>query len=163
MDMIGTNCSGMPAQFLSLCLTLFLPSTASAGMGMMGGPGMGMMGNAPARHMYVMQHGLDEPYASMSNPLSASAENIKAGKALFAQNCVACHGATGRGDGVASKGLNPPPADLTRLARMRIASDGYLYWTIAEGGAQFSSAMPSMKASLSQSDIWKLVLYLRTF
>jgi len=142
--------------------TLCLPATSSAGM--MDGGGMGMMmGNATARHMYVMRHGLDSKYAGMRNPLPASAENIKAGKLLFEQYCAACHGATGRGDGEAGKSLSPPPADLTKLGRMRIASDGFVYWTISEGGAAFNTAMPAMKEVLKESDIWKLVLYLRSF
>jgi mono/diheme cytochrome c family protein len=34
----------------------------------------------------------------------------------FAENCAACHGAGGRGDGAAGAGLSPKPADLTGLA-----------------------------------------------
>jgi mono/diheme cytochrome c family protein len=153
--------AGMLALATSFQLMMSLPSIASAGM--MGGGGMGMMGNAPARHMYVMRHGLDSKYAGMRNPLPASAENINAGKLLFEQYCAACHGPTGRGDGEAGKSLSPPPADLTRLSRMPIASDGFIYWTIAEGGVALNTAMPAMKEALKESDIWKLVLYLRSF
>ncbi|NTT86239.1 c-type cytochrome [Tabrizicola fusiformis] len=34
----------------------------------------------------------------------------------YADYCSACHGATGRGDGIAAAGLSKKPADLTRLA-----------------------------------------------
>lgn len=54
------------------------------------------------------------------------------GAMLFAENCAACHGAGGRGDGPWAKGLDPAPADLTRLsargfdrARILSAVDGY--------------------------------------
>ena len=72
------------------------------------------------------------------------------GKALFAENCEACHGPSGRGDGPAADGLNPRPADLTRISprndgvfpRDRIMSriDGY---TVAGGTAmpEFGSYM----------------------
>ena len=86
-------------------------------MGMMDGHGMGMMGSSSTRQVYVMRHGLDSRYAGMTDPLSSSAENIKAGKLLYEQNCVPCHGTTGRGDGEAGKALSPPPASLTRLGR----------------------------------------------
>ncbi len=128
------------------------------GMGM----GMGMMGGSRARHRYAMHHGLEPEYAGLANPFPAAAGNIEAGKTLFAQNCARCHGATGRGDGEAGRDLQPRPADLTRAVRMPMASDGYLYWTISEGGAAFGTGMPAWKDALKASDIWKIVLYLRT-
>lgn len=39
------------------------------------------------------------------------------GAALFAENCVMCHGVTGRGDGELAQGMTPAPSDLTRLSR----------------------------------------------
>jgi mono/diheme cytochrome c family protein len=38
---------------------------------------------------------------------------LERGRTLFAQTCQACHGAEGRGDGAAGKGLSPPPRDFT--------------------------------------------------
>lgn len=38
------------------------------------------------------------------------------GRALYLDHCAACHGPTGRGDGPAAAGLEPPVADLTRIA-----------------------------------------------
>lgn len=154
------------SKFLALTifspLIFFLPLPSSA-FGKMGGQGMGMMGGSSERHTYFMRHGLDSKYANMKNPLPSSVENIKTGKLLYEQKCVFCHGATGRGDGEAGKSLNPPPADLASFVRMPMASDGYFFWTITEGGAAFNSAMPAMKDSMKESDIWKLVLYLRSF
>ena len=39
------------------------------------------------------------------------------GAAFFAENCVACHGPEGRGNGPAAVGMMPPPPDLTLLSR----------------------------------------------
>ncbi len=39
------------------------------------------------------------------------------GAALFAENCIMCHGVTGRGDGELAQGMKPAPSDLTRLSR----------------------------------------------
>ena len=39
------------------------------------------------------------------------------GRAFFAENCVACHGASGKGDGVDSANLAVQPVDLTLLSR----------------------------------------------
>lgn len=41
---------------------------------------------------------------------------LPTGRALFMENCAACHGAGGRGDGPMASGLPRPPADLTRLS-----------------------------------------------
>ncbi len=38
-------------------------------------------------------------------------------KAAYLRYCSACHGATGKGDGVVSHLMNPRPADLTQLAK----------------------------------------------
>lgn len=40
---------------------------------------------------------------------------LPTGRALFMENCAACHGADGRGDGPLAQDLPRPPADLTRL------------------------------------------------
>jgi mono/diheme cytochrome c family protein len=152
----------MMLQAVGIPLIFMLPPTSFA-MGMMDGQIGDMMGGSSARHVYIMRDGLDSNYANMTNPLPPSVENIKAGKFLYKQNCTTCHGATGRGDGEAGKSLNPPPADLATLVRMPVASDGYLYWAVAKGGTAFKSAMPAMKDSMKESDIWKVILYLRSF
>jgi len=54
--------------------------------------------------------------------------------------------------------LSPPPANLAFLAQMPMVQwDPLMYWTIAEGGAQFGSAMPLFKSTLSKDDIWAVI------
>lgn len=49
--------------------------------------------------------------------LSACAPDGRvAGRALFDQYCVSCHGKDGTGNGPAAEGLAKRPADLTRIA-----------------------------------------------
>ena len=149
---------------------MLLATLASAQMGGgmgrgMGGPAMmghGAMGGSMLRHHYVMANGIDPKYANARNPLAASNDNLLAGKTLFEQNCATCHGKSGHGDGPAASALKPAPADLSVAMRMPMSSDSYLDWTISEGGIPVGSAMPPFKASLSNEQIWKLVLYLRT-
>lgn len=72
------------------------------------------------------------------------------GALLFAENCVACHGADAKGGGPAAAGLDVPPPDLTMIAernggvfsRNQVASiiDGL------DRGAHFSAAMPEFGA-----------------
>lgn len=129
-------------------------------MGMMGQGSM-MMNMSMVRHHLVMMNGIDSRYVSKVNRLQASSENIKNGRKLYEQNCAACHGATGLGDGVAGKNLTPRPANIAAFSKMPMASDGYLFWTIAEGGVPVGSAMPPFKEQLKEEDIWKIVTYLR--
>jgi len=136
-------------------------------MGLVPVPGfaqMGMMhgGMSHVRHQFVMTHGIDSHYTNKQNPLAGTANNIAAGKKLYDQNCAACHGKTGTGDGEAGKGLNPRPANIAGFSKMPMATDGYLFWTIAEGGVPIGTAMPPFKNSLKDNDVWKIILYMRS-
>jgi mono/diheme cytochrome c family protein len=136
------------------------------GQGMMGGSGMmgpgmmkgGMMGGSTARHHAAMMDGVPAPYADLHNPLPRTPATAERGAA----NCASCHGETGLGDGPASRGLNPKPANLARLSRMPMSRwDPFMYWTVAEGGAPFGTAMPSFRSSLPKDDIWAAIAYVQ--
>lgn len=144
--------------FASMILAaLVAGGTVYGQMGMMQGP----PGGSFVRHQYVMGHGLDPDYASMSSPLQADEETVTAGGKLYQQNCAACHGESGEGDGPAGKQLSPPPANIAISSKMPMASDGYLYWTIAEGGVPLHTAMPPFKDALTKEQIWQIIAYLR--
>ncbi|WP_456444980.1 c-type cytochrome [Thiolapillus sp.] len=113
------------------------------------------------RHHYVMRNGLPEEYAGKHNPLGSNAEDLAQGKTLYQSNCAACHGARGLGDGPAGESLNPRPANIARFAKMPMASDPYLFWTISEGGTPVKSAMPPFKSVLKEQEIWQIIAYLR--
>jgi mono/diheme cytochrome c family protein len=146
---------------LALSATLLASAPGFSQMGMMRGRGA-MMGVSAVRHQFVMRQGLDPAYATRRNPLKANAGNVEAGKKLYGQYCALCHGANGRGDGEAGKALVPPPSNIANAVRMPVATDGFLYWTIAEGGTPVKSAMPPFKTALKEDEIWKVIIYLRT-
>jgi mono/diheme cytochrome c family protein len=95
--------------------------------------------------------------ARKQNPVPADADAIAAGKTLYVGNCLACHGAAGKGDGPAAIAINPPPKDLAD-PRVSSETDGELFWKISEG----KKPMPAFKNSLSETDRWKAVDYIRT-
>jgi mono/diheme cytochrome c family protein len=113
------------------------------------------------RHHYVAQHGLEEQYVARLRPRPPTAEDLESGQALFVRHCASCHGEQGAGDGVAAAGLDPPPANVAFAVRRPMASDGYLYWTIAEGGVPIGSAMPPFKGVLDDEEVWQVIAYLR--
>ena len=113
------------------------------------------------RHRLYMRGGLPAEYAGKTNPYKPTPDLIKRGEEIYMQQCKACHGESGRGDGPAAKGLDPKPSDLSFIMKRHIATDEYLFWTIAEGGKPIGSTMPAYKGILSEKDIWAVILYLR--
>jgi mono/diheme cytochrome c family protein len=122
------------------------------------GPGMQQR---MARHWAFMNQGVPAEYAGARNPLSATAETIASGRALYLQNCALCHGEGGMGDGEQARSLTPSPALLAWLIQMPMAVDPYMLWSISEGGAAFGTDMPAFRGELSEDEIWKIVSFMR--
>ncbi|NJN44205.1 MAG: c-type cytochrome [Anaerolineae bacterium] len=96
------------------------------------------------------------------NPVPPNRESIAAGQAIYREQCLACHGPTGRGDGPVGLTLNPPPADLYQHTQPGVHPDGRLYDWITNGFSG-NSQMPVFKDILTEDDRWNVVNYIRTF
>ena len=81
---------------------------------------------------------------------------LAAAAALYAQQCAMCHGAQGRGDGPAAKGLDPAPSNFHELERMTQRSAYGLYNTVSLGVGGTSMAP---FAKLSEDERWALAFY----
>ena len=102
------------------------------------------------------------PTSFYHSPTGFSSASIVAGRDVYAQNCVACHGANGRGDHPMVTGLPLPPADLT-AEHLWMHSDGELFWWISHGivtpeGAQ---AMPGFAGTLDDDQRWAVIDFIR--
>jgi mono/diheme cytochrome c family protein len=95
-------------------------------------------------------------YAGLTNPLSTDA--AMAGADIFTNNCAACHGQQGHGDGPASTALDPAPKNLPELST--IVADDYLFWRISTG--KQGTAMTAWKGVLTDEQIWQVVSFIRT-
>jgi cytochrome c oxidase cbb3-type subunit 3 len=84
-----------------------------------------------------------------------SAEEIAEGKALFAANCVECHGQAGDGSGLAGA------ANFTDQAFMSAEKPEEFHEAITEG--KEGTAMPAWGDTLTEDQIWALVQYVWTF
>lgn len=91
-------------------------------------------------------------------PAPADEKAIERGKKLFQQNCVPCHGPTGKGDGPMGKALGIKPGNLTDAARMAHHSDGEIFWKVSKG----KDPMPIFEKKLSEKERWDLVAFVRT-
>jgi high-affinity iron transporter len=86
--------------------------------------------------------------------------DLSGAAALYQQDCAACHGAAGAGDGPAGAVLDPPPMDFTNATRARQRSVFALQQVIEQGLA--GTGMASY-AHLPESDRWALAFYVGQF
>ena len=102
------------------------------------------------------QRGFDRT-SGLASPLAITDEHVAAGRATFQERCLPCHGPRGRGDGPAGAALDPRPADL--FLHVPQHTDGELFYFISRGIP--GSAMPAWRTTLSETERWQLVQYLR--
>jgi mono/diheme cytochrome c family protein len=90
--------------------------------------------------------------------------NVTKGKGLFDRMCASCHGAGGKGDGVAAASLNPKPRDLTDKTYMAGLKDEQLIDAIKKGGGAVgkSPLMPPFGAALKDQDVQDVVAFIRS-
>jgi len=106
-------------------------------------------------------------------------EALASGRKLFAQNCAACHGENGAGNGVFADGLKAKgessqqnmsgmdnmtmrgPANFTDPKRMLGASPALLQGKILRGG--MGTGMPMWGSIFTEEQIWDLVAYIYSF
>jgi high-affinity iron transporter len=94
------------------------------------------------------------PLAPTSTP------DLARGKALFAQHCASCHGATGDAKGPDAADLDPPPIAFIDESRARERSVFALYQVIEQG--LDDTSMRSF-AELPADDRWALAFYAGSF
>jgi mono/diheme cytochrome c family protein len=102
--------------------------------------------------------------AVLFSSLALAQGNADKGKALYAQQCASCHGASGKGDGPAAVALNPKPRNLTDKTYMTGLSDQHLFDVTKKGGTAVgkSALMPGFGSALKDENIQDVVAYLRT-
>ena len=106
-------------------------------------------------------------------------ERLANGRELYAQNCAACHGENGAGDGVFADDLAKAgeasmqsmegsmemamqtPVDFTDSERMLGAAPALLQGKILRGG--MGTGMPMWGSILTEEQIWDLIAYLYSF
>jgi putative copper export protein/mono/diheme cytochrome c family protein len=93
------------------------------------------------------------PTSFYGSPTGYSAQSIARGQDLFLENCAACHGPQGRGDGPATQSLTTKPADLT-AEHIYGHPDGDIFWWITHGKG---GVMPAFGDVLDENARWNLI------
>jgi putative copper export protein/mono/diheme cytochrome c family protein len=90
-----------------------------------------------------------------------NAQSVAEGRAVFTENCVACHGISGRGDVV-----NSPLGDVTQYANLDLTAPhtgdhtvGDMFWWISHGKP--GTPMPGVAPHVGEEDRWHVINYLR--
>ncbi len=104
-----------------------------------------------------------------------TASTVAQGMSLYEVNCIACHGAAGKGDGpmvdylIKWKGL--APADVTGPATVGatdqevlsfIGGGGRIGLLTMQAGAPSTSTMPQFSKLLTEEEQWALLHYVRS-
>jgi len=97
------------------------------------------------------------------NKLPITPVSLSNGKSIFENNCSVCHGMAGHGDGPMAKQFDPAPAVLSNPKLTGDANTtAYDNFEVINVGIA-NTAMMAWAGILSESHIWDVTYYLRSF
>ena len=116
-------------------------------------------GRVESYAVHVVKHRITVGYKSEKNPIPFTPENLANGKEAFGHYCTVCHGLDGQGTGVPFANQMSPPLPSLASPEVQSYTDGQLKWVIENGISP--SGMPASKGTLSDDEMWSIVLFLR--
>ncbi len=116
-------------------------------------------GKRETKAMQWAKHHVTVGYKDVKNPVKFSPESVQAGKEAFGAYCYVCHGLDGQNTGVPFANNVSPQIPLLSDREVQSYSDGQLKWIIENGIAP--SGMPASRGTLSDDEMWAIVVYLR--
>lgn len=93
--------------------------------------------------------------AALKSPFAFTDSTRKAGEVIYVANCKSCHGDPGKNNVIQ---LVPIPPDAASV-KMQANTDGALHYKLIQG----RGAMPSFKNTLSSTDLWRVISFMRGF
>jgi len=97
-------------------------------------------------------------YARQNQPHQLDVKTWDAGRKIYTQRCLTCHGCAGKGDGPYANMNNARPADL-RQQRFRNLEPSFDLWRISEGVP--GTVMPQWEQTLTKNEIWLVTAYIQ--
>src|SRR5262249_3580148 len=106
------------------------------------------------------------------NGFTPTAADLEAGKQLYTEHCMHCHGENGDGKGASAAVVSPKPRDFTsgtykfrtrheNANGNKMAADEDIFRSINDG--LHGTSMPAWGGFLAKPQIWQLVHYVKTF
>jgi mono/diheme cytochrome c family protein len=124
---------------------------------------VGCKANSPGKvettTMTFAKHRLLIGNKNQKNPMSDTPETRADGKEAFSHYCVACHGMDGQNTGVPFADHISPPIPSLVSPDVQSYTDGQLKFILDYGIRP--SGMPGSKGTLSDDELWSIVVYLR--
>jgi len=125
----------------------------------------------PAPPAEITFRGKSMTLTGLDNPLRHHADSlpvyVAAGKRIYYQNCLPCHGDRLDGLGHFAPGFNPLPANFQDNGTIAQLTESFVFWRVAKGGpglpregTPWNSAMPKWEDFLTEREIWEVVLFL---
>ncbi len=125
----------------------------------LGGCKVSPPGTIETATMYRLKRHVTVGGASDRNPLDGSPAEIARGRTDFASYCPVCHGLDGHATGVPfARAMSPPVPDLG-APDVQAYTDGQLHRIVLDGLAP--SGMPASRGILNETEVWRIVLYIR--
>ena len=102
------------------------------------------------------------PASFHRSPSGFTVQSIAQGRMLYAQHCVACHGADGRGQGTLADARAVSPPNLAGPLLWRRA-DGDLLWHVMHGmrGRDGAPSMPAFGERLRDDEAWAVIDFMK--
>ncbi|HEX4601608.1 MAG TPA: cytochrome c [Gemmatimonadales bacterium] len=125
----------------------------------------------PAPPSEITFQGRTLTLTGLENPLRQHAESLAtylaAGKRVYYENCIPCHGDHLDGQGHFAHGFNPLPANFQDNGTIAQLTESFVFWRVAKGGpglpregTPWNSAMPKWEDFLTEREIWSVILFL---
>jgi cbb3-type cytochrome oxidase cytochrome c subunit len=118
-----------------------------------------ILGRARSVSNYVEPPKEYDAYLARKTVDTNSPTVVNVGHGLFIQNCSTCHGQEGYGNGPNSISMETKPSNFSRPFYKQY-SDEFWFYRVTEGVP--GSRMPRWGETLSETDRWYLVAYLKT-
>ena len=116
-------------------------------------------GKLETRTVTYAKHHIFIRNKDQKNPLPSNADTWADGKEAFSHYCVACHGMDGQNTGVPFVNHTSPPIPSLASSDVQSYTDGQLKWILDNGISP--SGMPGSKGTLSDDELWSIIVYLR--